>query len=528
MRRLIPYALLVCAAAGLWAQTRDLYLSTAKRKALVIGNDAYVTAPPLRNAVNDARGLGARLRQLGFKVTVVTDAGEEEMDRAVRQFTGSIEPGDVAFFHFSGHGVQIQGDNYLIPVDFAETDEVGARYHSYSATELHDRIASKGAALKILTLDACRNNRFRSSSGGAQGLSAMAIGAEGSYLALATAPGRVADDNPDGENGLFTGALLEALDEEGLELDQVFRKVRAAVSNASGGNQLPWTSSSVTGEFYFVPREGDAPSPPGAVSRPSQQPIQTARLEMPPRRSPVVEAPRSRRAGDIATANLNGVPMEFAWIPPGEFEMGCSTGDGQCDGDEKPQHRVRITKGFEMGRYEVTQSQWEAVMGNNPSNFQGASLPVERVSWEDAQQFLTKLNAKGDGFRYRLPTEAEWEYAARAGSTEKQYGKLDEIGWHGGNSAQETQPVGRKAPNSWGLHDMLGNVLEWRQDWYSGSYYGASPGADPAGPTRGEGRTLRGGSWLGDSRNLRASVRDPLRPSVRHSIFGFRCVREAN
>ncbi|HEY7545724.1 MAG TPA: bifunctional serine/threonine-protein kinase/formylglycine-generating enzyme family protein, partial [Blastocatellia bacterium] len=180
----------------------------------------------------------------------------------------------------------------------------------------------------------------------------------------------------------------------------------------------------------------------------------------------------------------------FVQIPQGEFLMGSEKGEG----DEKPAHKVRISRPFEMGKYEVTQAQWEAVMGNNPSNFKGANLPVENVSWNDAQEFIQKLNARNDGYVYRLPTEAEWEYACRAGSTGDYAGNLDEMAWHGSNSASKTHSVGQKKPNAWGLHDMHGNVWEWCMDWYLENYYSQSPSADPPGPGTGSLRVSRGGS----------------------------------
>jgi formylglycine-generating enzyme required for sulfatase activity len=174
--------------------------------------------------------------------------------------------------------------------------------------------------------------------------------------------------------------------------------------------------------------------------------------------------------------------IEFVKIAPGEFTMGCSDGDTGCNDDEKPPHKVRLTKSFEMGKYEVTQAQYQAVMGANPSTIKGENRPVETVSRTDAQDFLDKLNARNDGHRYRLPTEAEWEYAARAGSTRPYAGALDDIAWYAGNSGDETHPVGQKKPNSWGLYDMEGNVREWVSDWYSRTYYSNSPATDPPGP----------------------------------------------
>jgi len=182
----------------------------------------------------------------------------------------------------------------------------------------------------------------------------------------------------------------------------------------------------------------------------------------------------------------NTIDMEFVKIAPGNFMMGCSANDDQCNADEKPVHRVQITKAFEVGKYEVTQAEWQKAMGSNPSAIKGDRRPVENVSKDDAHSFIARLNAQNDGFRYRLPTEAEWEYAARAGTTGPYAGKLDDIAWYAGNSEDETHPVGQKKPNAWGLYDMAGNVREWVEDLYGRNYYGNSPQNDPAGPAPGQ------------------------------------------
>ena len=186
-----------------------------------------------------------------------------------------------------------------------------------------------------------------------------------------------------------------------------------------------------------------------------------------------------------ANSTKNSVGIEFVKIAPGEFMMGCSADDNACDADEKPTHRVQITKPFEIGKYEVTQAQWVAVMGSNPSTIKGDDRPVETVSKQDAQDFLAKLNALNDGYKYRLPTEAEWEYAARAGQPPPK--SLDDVAWYGANSGDTTHPVGQKKPNAWGLYDTLGNVREWVSDSWAMNYYANSPAADPTGPTQGQG-----------------------------------------
>ena len=205
--------------------------------------------------------------------------------------------------------------------------------------------------------------------------------------------------------------------------------------------------------------------------------------------------------------------MEFVWVPAGEFLMGSES--GEADDDESPVREVRISAGYWLGKHEVTQGEWEAVMGSNPSDFQncGRDCPVERVSWEDVQAFIGRLNGRSGGNRYRLPSEAEWEYAARAGTSGDRYGAdMEAIGWHSGNSGGSPRRVGRKAPNAWGLHDMLGNVWEWVEDWY-GDYAGGYV-TDPRGPATGSNRVYRGGSWYGSARSCRSSNRNTSPPAT--------------
>lgn len=220
--------------------------------------------------------------------------------------------------------------------------------------------------------------------------------------------------------------------------------------------------------------------------------------------------------------------MHFVNIPAGSFMMGCSAGDKECYAEEKPIHRVTITKPFEIGKYQVTQAEYEAVTSTNPSDSKGSpNLPVESVSWDDAQKFCEALTRKGDGYRYRLPSEAEWEYAARGGDSSCRYGLLDAVAWYRDNSGGTTHPVGEKMPNRFGLYDTLGNVWEWVEDWYGITFYGRSPESDPTGPLTGEYRLARGGSYRGLVRgHARVSSRYIQKPNVRSIVIGFRCVRE--
>ena len=215
--------------------------------------------------------------------------------------------------------------------------------------------------------------------------------------------------------------------------------------------------------------------------------------------------------------------MEFVWVPAGEFLLGSTS--SEADPDELPITLVRISRGYWLGKHEVTQSEWQALMGTNPSKFADCGrCPVEGVSWYDVQDFMNLLNLRVGATSYRLPTEAEWEYAARAGTTGDRYYEEDinAIAWYGG-IRENSQLVGRKDPNAWGLHDMLGNVNEWVQDWY-GDYPGGTV-ADPQGPRFGSKRVFRGGSWWYYAKGSRASSRANNPPAEAGSLVGFRLLR---
>ena len=265
------------------------------------------------------------------------------------------------------------------------------------------------------------------------------------------------------------------------------------------------------------------------------------------------------RVGDVKKIVLpGGETMDLIWCPPGCFQMGSATSDNPR-GDDEAQHKVKLTRGFWIGKFEVTQRQWESVMGGNPSKFKSSNRPVEQVSWEDCQMFIRKVNAAGE-VTVSLPTEAQWEYACRAGATTslpngktlfivgKNNGPdLDEISWYGGNACvgyelaegfdcagwQEVQhsgskggthPSGQKKPNDWGIYDMIGNVCEWCGDWYDKDYYTRSPSEDPKGPTSGTRRISRGGSWYGYAQDCRSAFRNRHLPNYRSFSVGFRIV----
>ncbi len=220
------------------------------------------------------------------------------------------------------------------------------------------------------------------------------------------------------------------------------------------------------------------------------------------------------------TYTANGVQFQMVSVEGGTFQMG-----GDMNDNEKPVHEVKLN-GFSIGQTEVTQELWEAVMGTNPSNWKGLKLPMERVSWNDCQTFITKLNSL-TGQQFRLPTEAEWEYAARGGNQSKGYtysgsDNLEDVAWYTSNSGSKTHEVATKSPNELGIYDMSGNVWEWCQDWYGSDYYSSSVTNNPKGPDSGSRRVGRGGCWGDDTWSCRVAGRSNGMPTGKGSNVGFR------
>jgi formylglycine-generating enzyme required for sulfatase activity len=238
------------------------------------------------------------------------------------------------------------------------------------------------------------------------------------------------------------------------------------------------------------------------------------------------ELEEARRKSKGSGVEVLPYSLEFIQISGGEFMMGSPDDDEDASDWEKPQHKVIISQSFYLGKYPVTQKQWWTVMGNNPSYFSGDDNPVENVSWYDIQEFIKRLNEKKEGAgKYRLPTEAEWEYACRAGTTTKySFGDdeklLERYAWYDKNSEGKTHPVGGKAPNPWGLYDMHGNVDEWVADWYG--EYPKGEATDPTGPESGSARAFRGGSWRLEAQNARSANRGWYVPVLRPALLGFR------
>ena len=232
--------------------------------------------------------------------------------------------------------------------------------------------------------------------------------------------------------------------------------------------------------------------------------------------SPVSWAQRGATPGATKVNEKDG--LTYVRVASGTFTMGCSPGDDECEADEKPAHQVTITRGFWIGQTEVTQEAYQRVTGNNPSLFKGAQLPVEHITWTDAQEYCQAVGM-------RLPTEAEWEYAARGGNPASRYGSLETVAWYFANSDMKTHEVKHKQANAYGLFDMLGNVWEWTADWYDERYYQSTPRSDPPGASSGRLRAMRGGSWKLYPDLPRVSLHGMAVPVLR-GFVGVRCAGE--
>ena len=263
------------------------------------------------------------------------------------------------------------------------------------------------------------------------------------------------------------------------------------------------------------------------TQRPIEQVQTVASMESPSTSSASTNIVDSSESGSVITIPVkNGINIEMVKVEAGSFDMGATPEMENPYDSEKPVHRVTLTNNYYIGKYEVTQALWQAVMGNNPSYFKGEDLPVEQVSWNDCQDFISKLNAM-TGKRFRLPSEAEWEYAARGAKKSRGYqysgsNTLGDVAWYYGNSGPKTHAVGTKQPNELGIYDMTGNVWEWCQDWFGS--YSNSPQTNPIGAASGSGRVYRGGSWGNSAGFCRSSCHFYDTPGYRDCYLGLRLV----
>jgi len=484
MRNLLFFSLFMLVFQPLHAE-RGLHLKKMKneqRVALVIGNNNYIKMSMLKNPINDARSMRQALKSRGFEVIYKENATKRDMKKLVKKFSKKLSRGGVGMYFFAGHGVNVEGRNYLVAVDSVMDEADDVEYEALALDYVTSKIKNSGNRLNIIALDACRNNPFSRSGGG--GLAPIG-NAKGLFVAYATEAGDVASDNKKEKNGLFTKHLLSSMNQPGANLASVFKKARQGVYDESNGKQSPGVYDQTLGEFYFTLPDKNTKT----------------------------------------SFSLNELQNSMVTIPAGSFLMGSKNGD---DDVSEPIHLVKL-KSFKLGQYEVTQKEWYAIMGNNPSKFFGCdTCPVEGVSWDDIQDFLRKLN-KQTVQHYRLPTEAEWEYACRSGGKNQEYcggRNYNTVGWHGDNSFNKTQIVGRKEPNALGLYDMSGNVREWTQDCWNESYNGSPSNGKAWLKGDCSGRVLRGGSYTDHYLDTTSWYRTGHREYARINYFGFRLAQD--
>jgi formylglycine-generating enzyme required for sulfatase activity len=586
-----------------------------KRVALVIGNSAYKYAGELPNPKNDAADISAVFRKLGFQVVDGIDLDKTAFDRKVRDFATALQGAEVGVFFYAGHGMQVGGQNYLVPIDAELSSEAALDFEMVRLDLVH-RSMERETQTNIIFLDACRNNPLERSLRRAMGTRSAAIGRGlaavesgiGSLISFSTQPGNVAADGT-GRNSPFASALVRHLSDPD-DLGAILIAVRNDVMQATQRQQVPWEHSALTGRFYFSRtvasdpvkvgpgRQSEAaeawaavkdstnvavlaayiaryketfyaelararindlkaqvaaktePTPKAKSPEPVEQ--KTALVETPAQKPPSPTRPakpltenetRALKAKDTFK-ECDECP-EVVVVPAGQFLMG-SPGDeqGRRD-DEGPRHKVAIANAFALGKFEVTFAEWDACIAaggckNKPGNhgWGGGKLPVFFVSWNDVtKEYLPWLSRK-TGKTYRLPTEAEWEYAARAGTmTPFSTGTTittERANFNGhytyGNSApsifrQKVVEVGAFPASAFGLYDMHGNVWEWVEDCYKESYAGAS--LDGAAVASGDcsNRVLRGGSWSANPQMVRSANRYWRPPDSRDDYFGFRVAR---
>ena len=511
----------------------DAPAGTERRLALVIGNKDYQNVSRLNNPLNDADDMAAALRTLGFEVILRKNLTQSDFLRTIDEFGDRLRQYDVGLFYYSGHGVQHNGDNYLVPVD---ANAKTAPEIEYACVKLGRTLAKmEGANLKVALalLDACRDSPFPAGtkSTTAKGLN-IPNNPPGSFVAFSTRAGSTADDNQQGRNGLFTAELLRHLTTPNLGIRTILDRTTQGVSSRSNKSQIPGRYDELTGDFVFVETVGVVAT-----------------------NEPIPYTPPKRE--EPAKPKVDLEPVAMRYVAGGSFEMGSNEND-----DEKPIHRVTVSP-FRMATYETTvaeferfveatgyqteaekgdgsyvdvNSKWEKKSGVNwRSNTAGElrpraeyNHPVIHVSWNDAVAYCEWLTRK-TGKTYRLPTEAEWEYAARGGqqsqgTTYAGSNNLDEVGWYTTNTEDTgTKAVGLKRANELGLYDLSGNVWEWCRDWYGA--YSSDSQTNPVGAATGSYRVLRGGSWyISPPAISRVALRNNSTPSYRNNGVGFRVV----
>jgi formylglycine-generating enzyme required for sulfatase activity len=562
-------ATIVCFAAVAHAE---------QRLALIIGNSAYgASLGYLPNPTNDARLIGETLEKLGFTVEILLDADQRAMKRAISAFGERLERAGkdgIGLFYYAGHGMSVNGTDYLIPVQAEIAREPDVESEAVRADWVLAQMEYARNLVNIVVLDACRNNpltrSFRSLSRGLVGLQRQVVG---TYVAYSADYGQVAEDGA-GANSPFAEALARNLPTPAVDIDLMFRNVRGAVLQATGGRQLPKSENSLTGAFHLIPEDVPATPAPAftasagadkeamfwAAIGASEDPVDyAAYLEQfpegtfarlakrkldslmpglgmmegePARASPPGRPPTPPSAG-TTFRDCESCPL-MTVLPAGAFTMGSPSYEAGRDMDEEPQRAIEVPS-FAIGIFEITFAEWDACLAAGGCNRHApddmgwgrGSRPVVNVDHGDAEAYAAWLSRK-TGQSYRLPSEAEWEYAARAG-TSTPYAfdaTLQQSDANFGGTLGRTMPVGSYRANAFGLYDMHGNAAEWVADCWLAHYGDGPTDADARITTPCKARLVRGGSALNSAANLRSAARIEADPAIGAPYIGFRVVRD--
>ncbi len=486
----------------------------ARKQALLIANAGY-PVKQLLSPEQDAQALAEKLSEVGFEVRAQANLNKFSMRGVVSEFVEQLQPGDIAFFYFSGYGLSSLGQTFLMPVDAQIERDIDIWQNGLSVKTILKWIVKNSPGAVVVAIDAARNHPseklIRAKPAGLE----PDIGTLNTLTIYSAAPGQILDDEVGGPS-LFGTELAAQIAAGDLDATDAFNRVRINVARGSNGRQVPLVTSTLARSLKF------SDAPPAGGTTPGS--IVTAGLS----RQPVVPA----RTGDAKLIQDCAECPRMVIVPAGSFEMGA---DQPYRG---PPHSVTIRNSFAIGQYEVTFAEWDACAKDKGCDKRPQDLawgrdtnPVINVSWFETKQYLKWLSDK-TGKTYRLPSEAEWEYAARAG-TEGPYWWGAAIGAKRANcagckSGNEARPrkVGSFAANPFGLYDTSGNVAEWVEDCWNGSYDGAP--ADGSAWIKGECglRVLRGGSYDSGAKQVQSSFRFRYDAYVPYSANGFRVVRE--
>jgi formylglycine-generating enzyme required for sulfatase activity len=559
--------LLLCLAAA-WGHPA----AAEPRYALVIGNGNYGSSfSKLPNPPNDAKLVSKALKSAGFDVQTVLDADQKQMKRAFSEFGDKLTSGGkdaVGLFYYAGHGVQVDGANFLIPIGANIENAADVDMEAVNADWVLQQMEFAGNRMNIIILDACRNNPLPAGKRSAEKGLARMDAPKGSFLAYSTAPGATAADGK-GSNSPYSTALAKAIENDRVPLEQLFRQVRVDVMAATGEDQVPWDASSLTGEFYFKRPDGSAPAQQTAAVTPAPAPAPA-----PATSAGTAKAPEPAVAPGKTFRDCGDCP-EMVSIPAGSFTMGSPAGDEADRPEEKPQVKVTLAKPFALMATEVTRDQFAAFMKEtqrepekgcylpdggegkydenadflHPGISQEGNHPIVCVSWSDAQDYAEWLSSK-TGKHYRLPTEEERDYAARGGKKtvwpwgeeaqsvngckvanvfdkagKAKYPTNDDLLPCSDNFAA-TGPVDAFPANGYGLKGMIGNVWEWVEDCYHETYKGAPTDGSAWEGDSCEKRALRGSSYIDNVWDSRFASRDKMAAGDRNTNVGFRLARD--